>query len=184
MACPSRSAAVATTCSGSALADGGIVIDHRARRAVTVDPPTSTVVVEPGALLGDVDAATAPHDLALPIGINTTTGLAGLALGGGIGWLHRRHGLTADHLIGADVVLADGTLVHASDDDDRDLMWALRGGGGNFGIVTRFVFRAVAQRPELIAGLTAFPSMTASRSCGATATGPPRCPGRSPRSRP
>ena len=143
--------------SGSALADGGIVIDHRARRAVTVDPATSTVVVEPGALLGDVDAATAPHDLAVPIGINTTTGLAGLVLGGGIGWLMRRHGLTSDHLIGADVVLADGTLVQAAEDADADLLWALRGGGGNFGIVTRFVFRAVRQDRELIAGLTAFP---------------------------
>jgi FAD/FMN-containing dehydrogenase len=141
---------------GSALADHGLVIDHSGRRAVRVDPTTRIVEVDPGVTLGELDLATAPHGLAVPIGINTTTGVAGLTLGGGIGWLMREHGLSCDHLVGADVLLADGSIVRASEDENADLLWALRGGGGNVGIVTKFVFRAVPQDPEVLAGLALF----------------------------
>ena len=141
---------------GSALVDHGLVIDHSARRSVHVDPVTRIVEVDPGATLGDLDHATAPHGLAVPIGINTTTGVAGLTLGGGIGWLMREHGLSCDHLVGADVLLADGSIVRAGEDENADLLWALRGGGGNVGIVTKFVFRAVPQDPEVLAGLALF----------------------------
>jgi FAD/FMN-containing dehydrogenase len=142
--------------SGSALVDGGVVIDHSLRRAVRVDPATRTVEVEPGVLLGELDRATSTHGLAVPVGIQTTTGVAGLALGGGIGWLMRRDGLTCDHLIAADLVTADGEMVLVDEERDPDLLWALRGGGGNFGVVTRFVFRAREVAPRVLAGLVLF----------------------------
>ena len=141
---------------GSALADGGVVVDHVLRRAVRVDPATRIVEVEPGALLGDLDRATSAHGLAVPVGIQTTTGVAGLALGGGIGWLMRRDGLTCDHLVAADLLTADGEIVLVDAERDPDLLWALRGGGGNFGIVTRFVFRAREVAPRVLAGLVLF----------------------------
>jgi FAD/FMN-containing dehydrogenase len=142
--------------SGSALVDGGVVVDNSLRRAVRVDPATSIVEVEPGVLLGELDRATADHGLAVPVGINTTTGLAGLALGGGIGWLMRRDGLTCDHLVAADLLTADGEIVTVDAERDPDLLWALRGGSGNFGIVTRFVFRARPLAPRVLAGLVLF----------------------------
>jgi FAD/FMN-containing dehydrogenase len=142
---------------GSALVDGGVVIDHGLRRAVTLSPDRSRLVAEPGALLGDVDAASVPYGVALPIGINTTTGLAGLTLGGGIGWLMRAHGLTCDALVAADLVLADGSQLTVTEADEPDLMWALRGGGGNFGIVTRFEFTTVPMPGPVLAGMLAFP---------------------------
>jgi FAD/FMN-containing dehydrogenase len=134
-----------------------VVIDHGLRRAVTVSPDRSRLVAEPGALLGDVDAASVPHGVAVPIGINTTTGLAGLTLGGGIGWLMRAHGLTCDALVAADLVLADGTQLTVTEADEPDLTWALRGGGGNFGIVTRFEFATVPMPGPVLAGMLAFP---------------------------
>ena len=142
--------------SGSALVDGGVVVDNGLRRAVRVNPASRTVEVEPGALLGELDRATAEHGLAVPVGINTTTGLAGLALGGGIGWLMRRDGLTCDHLVAADLLTAGGEIVVVDADRDPDLLWALRGGSGNFGIVTRFVFRARPLAPRVLAGLVLF----------------------------
>jgi FAD/FMN-containing dehydrogenase len=143
--------------SGSALVDGGVVIDHGLRRGVRLSADRSRVSVEPGALLGDLDGATVPRGVAVPIGINTTTGLAGLALGGGIGWLMRAHGLTCDHLVGADIVMADGSQVGVDKATEPDLLWALRGGGGNFGIVTRFEFATVPMADTVLAGMIAFP---------------------------
>jgi FAD/FMN-containing dehydrogenase len=122
--------------------DDGIVIDLGNMRSVRVDPVSGLVRADAGCRQGDVDHATHPFGLAVPAGIIATTGLAGLTLGGGHGHITRRCGLTCDNLVSADVVLADGKLVTASADDHADLFWALRGGGGNFGIVTSFEFRA------------------------------------------
>ena len=143
--------------SGSALVDGGVVIDHGLRRGVQLSDDRNQVSVEPGALLGDLDGATVPRGVAVPIGINTTTGLAGLTLGGGIGWLMRAHGLTCDRLVSAEVVLADGRLLEVDEATEPDLLWALRGGGGNFGIVTRFDFATVPMPATVLAGMLAFP---------------------------
>ena len=138
---------------GSSLSDGGLMIDHSLMRAVKVDPDQRTVTVGPGATLGDVDSATLEHGLAIPVGINSTTGIAGLTLGGGFGWLSRKHGLTSDSLIAADVVTTEGSRLRATADENADLFWALRGGGGNFGIVTSFTYRAHPVGPELYCGL-------------------------------
>lgn len=142
---------------GNAVCDGGLTISFRRMKAVEVDVAGRSATVQPGATLGDVDAATQEHGLAVPTGINSTTGIAGLALGGGIGWLGRKHGLTADNLRSARVVLADGSTVTASETENADLFWGLRGGGGNFGVVTSFEFDAHPVGPEVLSGLIVHP---------------------------
>jgi len=126
---------------GFGMWDGALVIDLSLMRSTTVSPENHAVRADGGCTLGDIDHATVAFGMAVPTGILASTGIAGLALGGGVGYLSRRFGLTADNLLTADVVLADGTLVTASESSHSDLFWALRGGGGNFGIVTSFTFR-------------------------------------------
>lgn len=122
--------------------DDGLMIDTSLMKGIEVDPVERTVRAQPGCTQGDLDHATHAFGLAVPAGIISTTGIAGLTLGGGTGYLSRKFGLTIDSLIGADVVLADGSFVTANAETNSDLLWALRGGGGNFGVVTSFVYRA------------------------------------------
>ncbi|TFH26383.1 MAG: FAD-binding oxidoreductase, partial [Myxococcales bacterium] len=147
---------------GNAVCEGGVTIDLSRLRGVTVDAATRRVSVEPGATLGDLDAATAKHGLAVPTGINSTTGVAGLTLGGGFGWLSRSLGLTVDRLRAAEVVLASGEIVTANESEHSELFWGLRGGGGNFGVVTRFDFEAAEVGPNLLSGLIVHPFAEAS----------------------
>ncbi len=142
---------------GLAVADGALLLDMSQMRGVAVDAGAMTARVEPGAQLADVDAATQAHGLAVPTGINSTTGIAGLTLGGGFGWITRKFGLTIDNLIAAEVVTADGSVRRASAEENPELFWALRGGGGNFGVVTAFEFRLHALGPEVLAGLIIHP---------------------------
>jgi FAD/FMN-containing dehydrogenase len=137
---------------GTAVCDDGIVIDLAAMRAVWVDPARRTALVQAGALWGDVDRETQAHGLATTGGIVSHTGVAGLTLGGGIGFLMRKHGLCVDNLLAAEVVTADGSIVLASADEHPDLFWALRGGGGNFGVVTSFRFALHSVGPAVMAG--------------------------------
>lgn len=127
---------------GLASCDDGLMIDLSLMKGVRVDPAAKTVRVEPGCTSGDVDHATHVFGLAVPFGIVASTGVAGLTLGGGTGYLTRKYGLTIDNLLEVDMVLADGSIVTASEREHPDLFWAVRGGGGNFGVVTSFLFRA------------------------------------------
>jgi len=137
---------------GKAVLDDGLTIDLSAMSQVAVDPESRIATVQGGARLGNVDAATQAHGLATPAGIVSETGVGGLTLGGGVGYLARRFGLTSDNLLAADVVTAAGELVRASPEENPDLFWALRGGGGNFGIVTSFEFRLHEVGPEVLVG--------------------------------
>jgi FAD/FMN-containing dehydrogenase len=142
---------------GNAVCDNGMMIDFSGMRAVRVDVESRRAQVEPGATLSDVDRATQRHGLATPLGINSTTGIAGLTLGGGFGWLTRKYGMTIDNLVSVDLVTADGSPMRGSDRENTDLYWAVRGGGGNFGVVTRFEFSLHPVGPEILAGLLVFP---------------------------
>jgi FAD/FMN-containing dehydrogenase len=142
---------------GSALCDGGLVIDLSAMKSVRVDPARRVATVEPGVTLGEFDHDAQAFGLATPVGINSTTGIAGLTLGGGFGWLSRTYGMTVDNLRSADVVTVSGELVSASERENADLFWALRGGGGNFGIVTAFELGMHKVGPEVMAGLIVHP---------------------------
>ena len=137
---------------GTAVCDDGIVIDLSAMRGIRVDPVGRRAWVQGGALWGDVDHETQVHGLATTGGIVSHTGVAGLTLGGGVGWLMRKHGLTVDNLLAVDIVTADGERLRASEDEHTDLFWALRGGGGNFGVVTSFEFRLHSVGPTVLAG--------------------------------
>src|SRR5512134_1999268 len=142
---------------GSAVCDGGLLIDLSGMRSVRVDPEARVAHVEPGATLGDFDAEAQAFGLATPLGINSTTGVAGLTLGGGFGWFSRKRGMTIDNLLAADVITADGRFVRADGKENADLFWALRGGSGNFGIVTRFEFRLHPLGPGVLSGLVVYP---------------------------
>ncbi|UUM33028.1 FAD-binding oxidoreductase [Vibrio japonicus] len=142
---------------GNAMCDDGIVIDLSLLKQVHVNTETKRATVQPGCTLADVDAETQKHALAFPVGINSTTGLPGLTLGGGFGWLSRKYGMTIDSLLSANVVTADGRQLRASETENPDLFWGLRGGGGNFGIVTQFEFQLHPVGPDVLSGLIVFP---------------------------
>ena len=142
---------------GNAVGEGGLMIDLSSMKSVKVDSKAKRALVEPGATLADVDRETQRFGLVVPTGINSTTGIAGLTLGGGFGWLTRPFGMTIDSLVSAGIVAADGSMVRASQTENTDLFWAIRGGGGNFGIVTSFEFDLHAAGPEVFSGLIVHP---------------------------
>ncbi len=143
---------------GSAVCDDGLCIDLRGMKGMTVDPAAKTCRVEAGLNWGEFDVATAAHGLVLTGGRNPTTGVAGLSLGSGSGWLERKYGYVCDNLISAEVVTADGRKVIASESENPELFWGLRGGGGNFGIVTAFHFRLHKLGPIVLAGVLMYPA--------------------------
>jgi len=137
---------------GTGLCDEGLVIDLSPMKSVRVDPKAKIARVEPGVTLGELDHETQAFGLVAPAGVVSTTGVAGLTLGGGWGWLSRSYGLTIDNLRGADIVTADGELIHASEDENEDLFWGIRGGGGNFGVVSSFEFTLQEVGPTVWVG--------------------------------
>ena len=145
---------------GRAVADGGVMLDLSAMKRVRVSRLERTATVEPGVTLGDLDRETEPFGLAAPTGVVSMTGLAGLALGGGLGWLNGKHGLTCDNLLAAEIVTAAGDRVRANADENPDLLWGLRGGGGNFGVVTSFTFR-LHPVSRVLAGAITYPAREA-----------------------
>jgi len=142
---------------GNAVCDDGLMIDLSLMKEVLIDLNTHRASVEPGCTLNDFDEAAQAHGLATPLGINSTTGVAGLTLGGGFGWLSRKYGMTIDNLLSVEVVTADGRQLHASEAENAELFWGLRGGGGNFGVVTRFEFQLHPVGPNVLSGLIVFP---------------------------
>jgi len=143
--------------SGAAIAENGLVIDLSQMNSVHVDTRRCLAQVAGGARLGDLDHETAPFGLAAPVGVVSETGVAGLTLHGGAGWLMRKHGLSIDNLVAIEVVTADGKLLRASEEENADLFWALRGGGGNFGVVTQFEFRLHPVGPQVAIAMTVYP---------------------------
>jgi FAD/FMN-containing dehydrogenase len=146
---------------GNAVCDGGLMLDLSPMRSVRVDPAQRSARVEPGVTLAELDNETQVFGLVVPLGINSTTGVAGLTLGGGYGWLTRKLGLTADNLVSADVVTAKGELLRANAGTNADLFWGLRGGGGNLGVVTSFEFQLHPIGKEVLAGLVVHPASNA-----------------------
>jgi FAD/FMN-containing dehydrogenase len=142
---------------GQSVCDDGVVVDLGPMKGVDVDPQAGTARAEAGVLLGELDRETQAHGLAVPAGIVTHTGLAGLTLGGGIGWLQRKLGLTIDQLLAVDLITAEGELVRASEAENPGLFWGVRGGGGNFGVVTQFEFRLNPVGPTVVAGPVFWP---------------------------
>jgi FAD/FMN-containing dehydrogenase len=142
---------------GTAVADGAIVCDLSQLRAVELDPDRQVVRAEPGATWGDVDRATQRYGLAVPGGVVSTTGIAGLTLAGGLSWHRRAHGMTIDNLLACELVTADGRVLRASETENAELFWALRGGGGNFGVVTSFEYRAHPLGPDIAFAETMYP---------------------------
>ena len=142
---------------GTALTDGGLTIDMSGFRGVVVDPEKRTAKVQPGCLIADVDRETQRHGLAVPLGFISQTGVAGLTLGGGLGYLTRRFGWTVDNLLEVEIVTADGQVRLTSREQDPELFWAIRGAGANFGAVTSFTFRAHPVGPNVFGGLIAWP---------------------------
>ena len=142
---------------GLSVCDDGLLIDLGPMKGIRVDPEARTARAQAGVLLGELDREAQAFGLAVPAGIVTHTGLAGLTLGGGIGWLMRKYGLTIDQLLAVDLITAGGEFVKASETENPDLFWAVRGGGGNFGIVTEFEFRLHPLGPNVLAGLAMFP---------------------------
>jgi FAD/FMN-containing dehydrogenase len=142
---------------GNAVCEGGMMIDFSSMTNVRVDAAKRHAYVEPGTTLADFDEAVQKHGLATPVGINSTTGISGLTLGGGFGWLTRKYGMTIDNLVSADVITADGKKIRASENENGDMFWAIRGGGGNFGVVTMYEFKLHPVGPEILAGLLVFP---------------------------
>jgi FAD/FMN-containing dehydrogenase len=154
---------------GHSVCEGGIMIDLAPMQGVAVEPKTRDVQVEPGVLLGKLDREAQRFGLVVPAGTVSHTGVAGLTLGGGVGRLQRKYGLTVDCMIGAEMVTADGRLVRASSEENADLLWALQGGGGNFGVVTSFAFRAHEFARKAVAGSVVFPLDQARAALGAFA---------------
>ena len=142
---------------GNAVCDDGLMLDLTPMKSIRVDPTANIARVEPGVTLAEFDQEAQAFGLATPLGINSTTGIAGFTLGGGFGWISRKHGLTVDNLLSADVVTAEGKLLRANERENADLFWALRGGGGNFGIVTSFEFQLHPVGPQVISGLIVHP---------------------------
>lgn len=142
---------------GTAIVPGGLTLDMSRMNDIEVDPATRTAKVGPGCLLGEMDRATQAHGLATPLGFISEVGIAGLTLGGGLGYLTRRFGWTVDNLDEVEIVTADGEIRTANHDQHPDLFWAVRGGGGNFGVVTRFTFRLHEVGPDVFGGLIAWP---------------------------
>jgi FAD/FMN-containing dehydrogenase len=151
---------------GLATCEGGLMLDMSLMRAVWVDPKARLARAQPGCLLGDVDRETQVHGLAAPLGFVSNTGIAGLTLGGGFGYLTRRAGWTSDTVPSMEIVTADGHVARASEQENSDLLWALRGGGGNFGVVTSFEYRIEPVGPEIMAGAVAWNASEADRVLG------------------